>query len=122
MNTPGIQSPSTYTFLNITPRMHATDAIIPITIDDMVNETSAGVIATDHYSTTYASSNSWALPLWPKRALTSNYGHSSTIGGCCNESLEALVAAAPAEPALNPNQTNHRNTAPKTLCGILCGS
>src|SRR5687767_1994875 len=36
--------------------------------------------------------------------------------------LLALLAAAPAEPALKPNQPVHRRAAPRTTSDMLCGS
>src|SRR5215208_3375810 len=36
--------------------------------------------------------------------------------------LVAFVAAAPAEPALKPNQPVHRRAAPNTTSDMLCGS
>src|ERR671914_2443956 len=99
------------------------DAKMPMTIDDIGDtKPDAGVIATSPAIAPVAAPTVEGLPVCA-HDIRAQVTAAMPVAICvARNALLALDAAAPAEPALKPNQPTHSRAAPKTTSDMLCGS
>src|SRR5919201_4475450 len=82
----------------------------------------AGVIATSPATAPEAAPTVEGLPVCPQDTSAHVTAAMPVATWVATNALVAFVAAAAAEPALNPNQPNHSSAAPSTTSDTLCGS
>src|ERR671920_1380319 len=96
---------------------------MPMIIEDIGDtKPDAGVMATSPATAPEAAPTVEGLPVCA-HDTRAHVTAAMPVAICvATNALLALLAAAPAEPALKPNQPTHRRAAPKTTSDMLCGS
>jgi len=82
----------------------------------------AGVMATSPATAPQAAPRTLTLPLWRWLASTQVMVAAAAAVLVTMKAFAARPLAATADPALKPNQPNHRRPAPRTVIGTSCGS
>src|SRR5690348_16812246 len=121
-NTSSESSALSQRFNWFTPHRQTTPAAVPITnAPGMPTLPAAGVIATRPATAPDAAPSMEGLPL---NSHSPNVHARTAQAVARNVLMKASVAEVPAssaEPALNPNQPNHRSDAPTIVMVTLCG-
>src|SRR5437762_13962694 len=87
-----------------------------------VTKPDAGVIATRPATAPHAAPRTLTLPLWRYDARTQLTVAAAAAVFVTTRAFAARPPAVSADPALKPNQPNHRRPAPRTVIGMSCGS
>src|SRR3990172_890415 len=100
-----------------------TPATPPMTIASMGwTKPEAGVMATRPATAPAAAPLPLGLPPGSQLAIIQDGAAAAAAVFVTTKALAATGLAAPALPALKPNQPNQRMPAPRTMKGTLCGS
>src|SRR5919202_4631057 len=96
---------------------------MPIIIED-IGDTypDAGVIATKLATAPDAAPIVEGRPVWAHETSAHVTAAIAVAVWVATNALVAFDRAAPAEPALKPNQPTHSKAAPRTMSDMLCGS
>src|SRR5215217_6906362 len=96
---------------------------MPMIIEDIGDtKPDAGVMATSPATAPEAAPTVEGLPVCA-HDIRAQVTAAMPVAVCvATNALVAFVAAAPAEPALKPNQPTHSSAAPNTTSDTLCGS
>src|SRR6185437_7276419 len=87
-----------------------------------VTKPDAGVIATRPATAPHAAPSTLTLRLWAYAIRTQLIVAAAAAVFVTTSAFAARPPAVSAEPALKPNQPNHRRPAPSTVIGMSCGS
>ena len=81
----------------------------------------AGVMTTRPATRPVAAPTSVGLPMRTRSTSIQEASAAPDAATVLTSASAATPSAANSEPALNPNQPNHRSVAPRATYGTLCG-